>query len=205
MSFTLSIGQPPPDFDLPGVDGKRYSLKNYADCRGLVVVFSCNHCPYVVGSEDRMIRFALEYAPKGVAFVAINSNETDNHPADSFEHMVERAREKGFPFHYLRDESQDVARAYGALRTPHYFLFGSDQLREGGGQGRGGFGLVYTGRMDDNPRTAGAERVHNLTDAAEALLAGRRPAVEVTNPIGCNVKWKGKPAKWMPPEACDLV
>ena len=205
MSFTLSIGQPPPDFDLPGVDGKRYSLKDYADCRALVVVFSCNHCPYVTGSEDRMIRFALEYAPKGVAFVAINSNETENHPADSFEHMVERARGKNFPFHYLRDESQDVARAYGALRTPHYFLFGRGQSGDGSGQGRGGFGLVYTGRMDDSPRIAGAEREHNLTDAVEAFLAGRNPAVEVTNPIGCNVKWKGKPEKWMPPEACDLA
>ena len=200
MAFTLPIGQPAPDFDLPGVDGKRYSLKNFAGCRGLVVVFSCNHCPYVVGSEDRMIRFALEYAPKGVAFVAINANETDNHPTDSFEHMVERAREKNFPFHYLRDESQDVARAYGALRTPHYFLFA-----RGGENEDGPWALRYTGRMDDNPRTTGAERTHELVDALEAVLAGRTPPVEVTNPIGCNVKWKGKPAKWMPPEACDLV
>jgi peroxiredoxin len=205
MSFTLSIGQPAPDFDLPGVDGKRYSLKNYEDCRGLVVVFSCNHCPYVVGSEDRMIAFALEYAAKGIGFVAINSNETENHPTDSMEHMVGRAKEKGFPFHYLRDESQDVARAYGALRTPHFYLFGRGRSGDGSGQGRGGWRLVYTGRMDDNPRVAGAEKVHDLRDAAEALLEGRRPAVEVTNPIGCNVKWKGRPEKWMPPEACDLV
>ena len=84
MSFTLSIGQPAPDFDLPGVDGKRHALRSFAGCRALVVVFSCNHCPYVIGSEDRMVKFALEYAPHGVAFVAINSNETDNHPADSW-------------------------------------------------------------------------------------------------------------------------
>ena len=200
MAFTLAIGQPAPDFDLPGVDGRRYSLGHFAGCRALVVVFSCNHCPYVVGSEDRMVRFALEHAPKGVAFVAINSNETDNHPTDSFEHMVRRATEKNFPFHYLRDESQDVARAYGALRTPHYFLFG-----RGGGKEDGPWSLCYTGRMDDNPRTPGAETTHELVDAVEAVLAGRRPPVEVTNPIGCNVKWKGKPAKWMPPEACDLV
>lgn len=200
MAFTLPLGQPAPDFDLPGVDGKRYSLHTFRGCRALVVVFSCNHCPYVVGSEDRMIRFALEYAPKGVAFVAINANETDNHPGDSFEHMVRRAKDKNFPFHYLRDESQDLARAYGALRTPHYFLFG-----RGGDNEDGPWTLRYTGRMDDNPRVPGAERTHELADAVEAVLCGRRPPVEATNPIGCNVKWKGKPEKWMPPEACDLV
>ena len=200
MAFTLGIGQPPPDFNLPGVDGKQYSLDTFSGCRVLVVVFSCNHCPYVVGSEDRMIRFAMEYAPRGVAFVAINSNETDNHPTDSFEHMVRRAREKNFPFHYLRDESQDVALKYGALRTPHYFLFG-----RGGENEDGRWSLRYTGRMDDNPRTPGAEKTRELVHAVEAVLAGRKPPVEVTNPIGCNVKWKGKPAKWMPPEACDLV
>lgn len=200
MSFTLQIGQPAPDFDLPGVDGRRYSLDNYKGCRFLVVVFSCNHCPYVVGSEDRMIAFTLKYAPEGVAVVAINSNETDNHPADSFEHMVQRAREKNFPFHYLRDESQDVARAYGALKTPHFFVFARD-----GAADAGGWKLRYTGRMDDNPRDPSRAHTNELADAVEAILAGRKPPVEVTNPIGCNVKWKGKPEKWMPPEACDLV
>ena len=197
MAFTLAIGQPAPDFDLPGVDGRNQRLSDFDGCRLLVVVFSCNHCPYVVGSEERMIKFALTYAPKGVAFVAVNSNETENHPTDSFEHMVERAREKNFPFPYLRDETQEIALAYGALRTPHYFVFDKDQS----GRRR----LRYTGRMDDNPRTPGAQKTHELADAVDALLAGRRPPVEVTNPIGCNVKWKGKPAKWMPPEACDLV
>ena len=199
MSFTLQIGRPAPEFDLPGTDGRRYSLDTFEGCRALVVVFSCNHCPYVVGSEERMSGFALEYAPHGVAMIAINSNETDNHPADSFEQMVKRAKEKNFPFHYVRDESQDIARAYGALRTPHFFVFG----REDGCTGR--WMLRYTGRMDDNPRTPGAERTHELREAVDALLAGRRPPVEITNPIGCNVKWKGKPEHWMPPEACDLV
>jgi len=145
MAFTLSIGQPAPDFELPGVDGRNQRLSDFDGCRLLVVVFSCNHCPYVVGSEERMIKFALTYAPKGVAFVAVNSNETENHPTDSFEHMVERAREKNFPFPYLRDETQEIALAYGALRTPHYFLFDKDES----GRRR----LRYTGRMDDNPRT----------------------------------------------------
>ena len=197
MAFTLQIGQAAPDFNLPATDGRQYSLDHFKQCRVLVVVFSCNHCPYVVGSEDRMIGFELKYAPHGVALVAINSNETDNHPADSFEHMVERAHKRNFPFPYLRDETQDVARAYGALRTPHYFAFdkGAD----------GGWVLRYTGRMDDNPRTPGQERTHELADAVDAMLEGRAPDVPVTNPIGCNVKWKGQAEKWMPPEACDLV
>jgi peroxiredoxin len=200
MAFTLQPGQSAPDFKLPGTDGRDHSLAEFADARVLVVMFSCNHCPYVIGSEARMIAFARKYAPQGLAMIAINSNETENHPGDSFEHMVERAREKNFPFHYLRDESQDAALAYGALRTPHYFVFG-----RGGANEDGPWALRYTGRMDDNPRTPGAETTHELTDAVDAVLAGRRPPVELTNPIGCNVKWKGKDRKWMPPEACDLV
>ena len=193
MAFTLELGKPAPDFSLPGVDGRTHSLETYKNCRVLVIVFSCNHCPYVIGSEDRMIRFAELYAKKGVELVAINSNETENHPTDSFEHMVDHATERNFPFAYLRDDSQEIARAYGALRTPHFFVF--DQERK----------LRYTGRMDDNPRTPGAETTHELLDAVEAVLAGKPVAVPLTNPIGCNVKWKGKDRKWMPPEACDLV
>jgi len=193
MAFTLQPGQQAPDFNLPGVDGKNWSLESFRDAKLLIVVFSCNHCPFVVGSEDRMIRLHADYAPRGVAMVAINSNETDNHPTDSFEHMVRRAKDKGFPFPYVRDETQQVARAYGALRTPHFYVF--DQRRR----------LRYTGRMDDNPRQPGLETTRELRDALDALLAGEDPRVAVTNPIGCNVKWKGKPAHWMPPEACDLV
>jgi peroxiredoxin len=193
MSFTLQLGQPAPDFQLPGVDGQTYSLASFKDARFLVVVFSCNHCPYVVGSEDRMLRFFHDYAPRGVAMVAINSNETQNHPTDSFDHMVRHAAEKKLPFPYARDDSQDVARAYGALRTPHYYVFDQDRK------------LRYTGRMDDNPRSPGRETTRELRDAMDALLAGRQPPVPVTNPIGCNVKWKGQPEKWMPPQACDLV
>lgn len=193
MAFTLQIGQTAPDFDLPGVDGKNYSLASFNDAKLLVVVFSCNHCPYVIGSEERMKSFYANYAPRGVAMIAINSNETEGHPTDSFEHMQARAREKGFKFAYVRDDTQEIARAYGALRTPHWYVFDHDRK------------LRYTGRMDDNPRTPGAEKTHELHDAVEALLVGKKPPVELTNPIGCNVKWKGKERHWMPPEACDLV
>ncbi len=193
MAFTLQIGAKAPDFNLPGIDGKSYSLASFKDAKVLIVVFSCNHCPFVVGSEERMKRLAADYAPKGVRMVAINSNETQNHPTDSFEHMKRLAPEKGLTWPYLRDESQAAALAYGALRTPHFYVF--DAKRK----------LRYTGRMDDNPREAAKATTHELRDALDAVLAGKAPAVPVTNPIGCNVKWKGQEEHWMPPEACDLV
>ena len=193
MSFTLQLGQPAPDFDLKGVDGKTYSPESFSEAKILVVMFTCNHCPYVVGSEERMLSFYKDYAPKGVALIGINSNETEGHPADSFDHMVTHAQEKGFKWPYVRDDSQETALAYGALRTPHFYAF--DQERK----------LRYTGRMDDNPRNPGKETTHELRDAIDDLLAGKKPPVEVTNPIGCNVKWWGKERHWMPPEACDLV
>lgn len=193
MAFTLQIGAAAPDFNLKGVDGKMYSLEHFKSCRVLVVAFWCNHCPYVIGSEERVNAFALKYAPHNVSLICINSNEEENHPTDSYDHMVERARERNYAFAYVRDETQDVARAYGALRTPHFYVF--DEQRK----------LRYTGRFDDNPRTPGQQTTHEVVDAVEALLAGCEPPVTVTNPIGCNVKWKGMPNKWMPPEACDLV
>jgi len=193
MSFTLQIGQSAPDFELKGVDGKTYSLASFNDAKLLIVLFTCNHCPYVIGSEERMIRFYDDYAPKGVAMIGINSNETEGHPTDGFDHMVTHAKEKSFKWPYARDDSQEIALAYGALRTPHYYVF--DEARK----------LRYTGRMDDNPRNPWKETTHELRDAVDALLAGKNPPAEVTNPIGCNVKWWGKERHWMPPEACDLV
>lgn len=193
MAFTLQLGADAPDFSLPGIDGRTHSLSEYAHADVLIVVFSCNHCPFVTGSEERMKQLHDEYRPRGVAMVAINSNETEHHPNDSFEHMKSHAREAGLTWPYLRDETQAVARAYGALRTPHFFVFDSDRK------------LRYTGRMDDNPRQPGNETSHELRDALEDLLANRSVSVPLTNPIGCNVKWKGQDEHWMPPEACDLV
>jgi len=193
MAFTLALGATAPEFRLPGVDGRDCSPADFADAKILIVVFSCNHCPYVVGSEDRINALYADYAPKGVAMIAINSNETVGHPTDSLEHMVARAKEKSFAFPYLRDDSQEVALAYGALRTPHFYVFDAERK------------LRYTGRMDDNPREPGRQSTRELLDALDALLAGNDPPVPLTNPIGCNVKWAGKDAHWMPPEACDLV
>ena len=193
MAFTLDLGMTAPDFDLPGVDGKSYSLASFAGARALTVVFACNHCPHVIGTEERMQQFYADFRDQGMAMVSINSNETDSHPTDSFEHMRQRAGEKGFEFPYVRDESQAVALAYGALRTPHFYLFDGDRM------------LRYTGRMDDNTLDAARATTRELRAAVEALLAGKEVPTPLTNPIGCNVKWKNRDNHWMPPEACDLV
>ena len=167
-----------PDFDLPGVDGKSHSLAGLKDKKAVVVIFSCNHCPYVQAYEDRIKDIQKDYAGKGVQVVAINSNEADNYPEDSFDNMVERAKEKKFNFLYLRDESQSVARAYGATHTPHIFLFGPD--RE----------LKYTGKMDDNWQEPKKVQKRYLRDALDAVLAGKSPAEPETFAIGCTIKWK---------------
>jgi peroxiredoxin len=193
MAFTLQIGQKAPDFKLPATDGKTYSLADFADAKALVVFFTCNHCPYVLGSDEVTRRTAEKFAPRGVRFVGINSNSPNTYAEDSFEHMVARMKEKKFPWAYLHDRTQDVARAYGALRTPHFYVFDKDRR------------LIYTGRGVDNPREAHKAKVNDLERALEEHLAGKAVGVPLTNPIGCNVKWEGKDAHWMPPEACDLV
>ena len=193
MSFTLQIGEQAPSFTLPATDGQQYGLEDFSDAKVLVIFFTCNHCPYVIGSDEDTRAIAERFADQGVRFVAINSNSRNTYAEDDFEHMVARMEEHSFPWTYLHDESQQVAEAYGALRTPHFYVF--DENRK----------LVYTGRAIDHPRDWTQSTTHELADALEALTAGRPVAVPVTNPIGCNVKWEGKDAHWMPPEACDLT
>ena len=193
MAFTLEIGEGAPDFKLPATDGGEYSLADFTDAEVLVVFFTCNHCPFVTGSDELTRATAEAFAPKGVRFVGINANSRNTYAEDDFEHMVARMKEHSFPWVYLHDESQDVARAYGALRTPHFFVF--DGARK----------LVYTGRGVDSPRDASKVAVNDLERALEEVTAGKPVSVPRTNPIGCNVKWDGKDAHWMPPEACDLV
>ncbi len=193
MVFTLDMGSKAPDFNLPSTDGKTYRLTDFDDAEVLVVFFTCNHCPYVVGSDEGTRKTAEAFAPRGVRFVGINSNSARTYAEDSFEHMVERMKEHTFPWVYLHDASQDVARAYGALRTPHFFVFDRDRR------------LMYTGRAVDKPRNADDVTVNDLERALDEYLSGKPVSVPKTNPIGCNVKWDGKDAHWMPPEACDLV
>lgn len=193
MPFTLALGQKAPAFRLPATDGKTYTLDDFADAKNLVIFFTCNHCPYVIGSDEGTRATAEKFAAKGVRFVGINANSPNTYPEDDFAHMVRRMKEQRFPWVYLYDATQDVARAYGALRTPHFFVF--DAARQ----------LVYTGRGVDSPRDASRVTVNDLENALTDLVAGRPVRVPLTNPIGCNVKWDGRDAHWMPPDACDLV
>jgi len=192
MSFTLQIGAKAPDFKLPATDGKTYQLSDFTD-EVLVVFFTCNHCPYVIGS-DEVTRITVEkYIPKGVLFVGINSNSKNTYEEDSFPNMVKRMKEHNFPWLYLYDESQNVAMAYGALRTPHFYVFDKDRK------------LVYTGRAVDNPKDTSKMTVNDLERALDEHFSGKPLSVQITNPIGCNVKWDGKDKHWMPADACDLI
>lgn len=193
MPFTLPLGSKPPSFSLKGTDGKTYSLDDFKDARLLVIFFTCNHCPYVIGSDEVTRMTAEKYLNFGVRFVGINSNSDETVPEDSFNEMVKRMEEKRFPWLYLHDETQDVARAFGALRTPHFFVF--NEKRQ----------LIYCGRGVDSPREAKGIKVNDLERVLEESTRGKQISIPLTNPIGCNVKWSGKEAKWMPPEACDLV
>lgn len=193
MSFTMSIGSKAIDFTLPATDGGNYSLKDFYDTDILVIFFTCNHCPYVIGSDELTRQTAEKYMERGVRFVGINSNSKNTYTDDDFPHMVSRMKEYNFPWIYLKDESQDIARAYGALRTPHFYIF--NKARK----------LVYTGRSVDNPKDTSRMTVNNLDIVLGEICSGKAVSVDVTNPIGCNVKWDGKDEHWMPPEACDLI
>lgn len=193
MAFTLQIGEKAPDFSVPATDGRTYSLSDFSDADVLVVFFTCNHCPYVVGSDENTRATVEKFAAKGVAFIGINSNSEVTHPTDDLDHMVARMDEHDFPWVYARDKSQEVALAYGGLRTPHFYVFDKDRK------------LVYTGRGVDNPREGDQARVNDLDNALAEVVAGKPVSTPLTNPLGCNVKWEGQDAHWMPPEACDLV
>ncbi len=172
----LPLGGKAPDFSLPGVDGKTYSLASFKDEPVLVVAFWCNHCPYVQAWEDRTVATQRDYAAKGVAFVAINPNETEGYPEDDVSHMIERSRTKGYNFPYLRDETQKVAEAYGGVCTPDFFVFDRDRR------------LRYRGKLDDSRDPNGVSRRH-LREALDALLAGKEPPAPFVPPMGCSIKW----------------
>lgn len=177
-SETLPLGAPAPDFNLPGTDGNTYSLSSFKDAKLLVVSFTCNHCPYAQGVEDRFIRLARTYQAKGVAFAAISANDAVKYPDDSFDNMKKRAGAHHYPFPYLYDESQTTAKAYGAVCTPHIFVFNAERH------------LIYEGRIDDNWKDESAVKHHDLRDAVDAGLAGKPVKNAQTNPMGCSIKWK---------------
>ena len=193
MAFTLQLGEKAPDFNLPATDGNTYSLADFDQYPVLVIFFTCNHCPYVLGSDEVTRQTADKFKTQGVQFVGINSNSKQTYPEDDFDHMVARMKEQNFPWLYLYDESQEIAQAYGALRTPHFYVF--NEARK----------LVYTGRGVDSPRDTSKMTVNDLEDAIQEHIEGKPISNPLTNPIGCNVKWEGKDEHWMPVEACDLI
>ena len=176
-SNMMAPGTPAPDFQLPAVDGQEYGLSSFASARALVVVFTCNHCPYAVAYEDRLVELQRAFVEQGVQFVAICSNDATSHPGDGFEAMQERARDKGFPFPYLRDETQEVARAYDAACTPDIFVF--DGQRE----------LVANTRIDDSWEDPNAVERHDLREVLKAVLAGEALPFEPVPSLGCSIKW----------------
>ncbi len=174
----LNLGDRAVSFELQGVDGGLHALEDHADKEAVAVVFTCNHCPYAQAWEGRLIRIQSDYKPRGVQLVAINANDADRYPDDSFPRMKEHAEERGFNFPYLHDESQEVARAYGAERTPEVFLFDKSGA------------LRYHGTVDDNYDDPSAVMSHYLIDAIEAVLEDREPATTETAPVGCTIKWR---------------
>lgn len=174
----MAVGTAAPPFSLPGVDGKTWSLDSFEDAQLLVVVFTCNHCPYAIASEDRLLEIQADYGEKGVRLVAINPNDADNYPADSFDNMKKRAADKGFSFPYLYDESQSVARAYDAACTPDIFVFDRDRK------------LIYNGRIDDNWQKPEAVTRRDLRAVLDAALEGRAVDFEHVPSMGCSIKWK---------------
>ena len=174
----LEIGQRAPDFSLPGVDGKDCALASFKEKKVVVVFFTCNHCPYAQAYEDRLISIQRDYADKSVQLIAINSNDAAGYPEDGFDNMVKRAAKKKFNFPYLRDETQRIARAYGAEYTPEVFVLNSK------------FEVRYIGRVDDNWQNPDKVKSHDLRNALNAVLAHKKVENPVTHAIGCTIKWK---------------
>jgi peroxiredoxin len=178
-STMLPLGTTAPDFDLPNVDGRMVDYAAAAGPKGTVVMFICNHCPFVKHVADQLAALGREYVPAGVGFAAISSNDVSSHPADSPEQMVREAEERGYVFPYLYDETQEVAKAYHAACTPDFYVF--DAARK----------LVYRGQLDPS-RPGGEVPVtgRDLRAALDALVAGRPPLAEQIPSLGCNIKWK---------------
>lgn len=175
------IGDKATDFHLRNVDGTMVSMKDFPDAKGFIIMFTCNHCPYSVAYEDRKIALDKKYKPRGYPVIAINPNDPEVQPKDSFDEMVVRAKEKGFPFPYVIDEGQEIYPQYGATRTPHVFVL----QRQGED-----FIVRYIGAIDNNHGNADAADERYVEMAVDALISGDNPPVEKTKAIGCTIKTK---------------
>ncbi len=174
----LKIGDKAPDFVLKGIDGKLYTLNDFKDAKALLIIFICNHCPYVKAKQETIVNLQEKYKDKGLVIVGINSNESENYPEDSFDGMVQTAKEKNFNFVYLHDETQEVGKSYGASCTPDPFLFDAEQK------------LVYHGRLDDALEPGQTPTIADMDEAIAAVLEGKKPKHEFLFSIGCSIKWK---------------
>jgi peroxiredoxin len=175
----LPLGTPAPDFSLVNVDGRTVSLGDFQDAPALLVIFMCNHCPFVIHVAPELARLTREYIQRGVAVVGVNSNDVANYQADSPEQMVAEVERRGYTFPYLYDETQEVAHAYRAACTPDFFLFDADQR------------LVYRGQMDSSRPDSGVPLTgEDLRAALDAVLAGEKPSANQRPSMGCNIKWK---------------
>ncbi|MCC7464681.1 MAG: thioredoxin family protein [Saprospiraceae bacterium] len=172
------VGDTARDFSLVNVKGKQVSLAGIKNAKGYIVVFTCNHCPYAKAYEQRLIDLHKKYAPLGYPVVAINPNDKDVQPQDSYENMKKLAKKKKYPFHYLYDETQEIAKAYGATRTPHVYLLDKDRV------------VRYIGAIDDNSEDPAMVKEKYLANAVEALMSGQEVATKETKAIGCGIKWK---------------
>lgn len=177
-STKVALGTPAPNFSLPGVDDKDHSLNDYKGVKALVIIFMCNHCPYVQAQWIRMVELQNKYKDQGVQFIGINANYNPDYPEDSFEKMKEYAQEYGMNFPYLMDESQEVARSYKAQCTPDIFVYDADQK------------LAYHGRIDDSWKDGDAATTHELDDALAVLATGKQPTEEQYPSMGCSIKWR---------------
>ena len=175
----LNIGDAAPGWSGTGVDDEQHSLSDYKDAKAIVLVFTCNHCPVAVAYQDRLIALQKDYKAKGVQVIAVSANDAEAYPADSFEKMKVRAKQKGFNFPYVYDKTQKIARDYGATCTPHAFLLCKERK------------IAYQGAIDDNNKPDKAEK-HYLADAIDAVLAGNEPPETVTKQRGCSIKWSKK-------------
>ncbi|MDA0661185.1 MAG: thioredoxin family protein [Planctomycetota bacterium] len=179
LSTMLPLGTVAPDFELVNVDGRTLTLADFRDAKALLVIFMCNHCPFVIHIAPELARLAIDYQPQGVAVVAINSNDATAHPQDSPEQMVHEMELRGYSFAYLFDEEQRVAKSYRAACTPDFFLF--DSARK----------LVYRGQLDDSRPGSGIPLTgRDLRTAIDSVVAGRPVNAEQKPSIGCNIKWK---------------
>ncbi|VXD17467.1 Thioredoxin family protein [Marinoscillum sp. 108] len=176
------VGDYASDFKLKNVDGAMVSLADYKSAKGFVVVFTCNTCPYAKLYEQRIIQLDQKYASKGFPVIAINPNDVSKQPEDSMEEMMARSKEKGYSFPYLRDDSQAVASAFGASKTPHVYVLNKEA--------DGKFKVEYIGAIDDSPREASDVKQKYVEAAIDALLAGKKPAITTQRAIGCTIKWK---------------